>query len=414
MKNTKYSIQLLTAVFSALFMFISANSIAATTPILEECLIRTDIEPNITFKNFRPVSAISLEDENTVVWDNMDAAMIQDGNIAVASLEAFQVSEVLDIKSFYADIPKGATIHGVQIRFTGASTHSQHLKENIIQFYLNENPIGINMAGNSNILNPWKEELHSWNYGHQFSDWGIEWTRDLLTDPELSIRLEVENTSDEIIEAFLDKVEIIVHYTPLYTLCSHDCVVFYNDPVDNATEYIWDIPAGVKFLNNDPGHSVVNLDFSNADMGILNLGLKIVANGDTLDCNRSVLHDICEPASIGDFIWFDENFDGHQDEGELGISGINVSIFNPYGEIVGTTTSNTNGFYQFEDLEKGFFYIELEAEGYITSPKGIGNEDEDSDLMSNFLTEVFYLHGGDSIVNKDLGLFDEGSITGLV
>ncbi|MBW2195701.1 MAG: hypothetical protein JRF37_09080 [Deltaproteobacteria bacterium] len=41
------------------------------------------------------------------------------------------------------------------------------------------------------------------------------------------------------------------------------------------------------------------------------------------------------PATIGDFVWNDENNDGIQDSGELGLSGVTVELFNSVGNSIG-------------------------------------------------------------------------------
>ena len=63
--------------------------------------------------------------------------------------------------------------------------------------------------------------------------------------------------------------------------------------------------------------------------------------------------------SVGDKVWVDENGNGRQDEGEPGIPGVVLDIFDPNGEKIGTTTTDKNGNYTFENLpvlEEGEFY----------------------------------------------------------
>lgn len=69
--------------------------------------------------------------------------------------------------------------------------------------------------------------------------------------------------------------------------------------------------------------------------------------------------------SVGDYVWFDENKDGLQDEGEPGIPGVVLVITdeegNPvtdvYGKPVGPTTTDENGKYSFDDLPINNRYI---------------------------------------------------------
>ncbi len=411
-----YTIQnnLLPALVGILFLFFAVN-LAANSPILsDDCYIRADIEPDQQERGFRAVS-VSQSDLDLADWSNIDAATSTDFDITVVSLEGHQQSEVIQFSSFYADIQEGSTIHGVQLRLSGSSTHWGLIKESSIQFYLGDQAIGTNLAGKSNIAHPWKEEASTWEYGYVFSDWGIDWTPEILASKELSVKIQLENEDDqEFIEAYIDNIEIVVHYTELYTLCSHACVVLYNDEVPGATQYIWDVPEGVKFLNNDPEHRVVNLDFSNAADGVLDVGLKIVVGTDTLDCSRQVYHTICTDASVGDLVWFDENFDGVQADTEMGIPNVSMTLFNPYSEEISTLQTGADGSYRFEDIPRGFYFIRVHSEGFVVSPKNVADPDLDSDLLASLETDVFYLDGGDSIVNLDFGLFDEGSIAGTL
>lgn len=409
--NKNNSVFTLVGVFVLLFAIqLSANN--PTT--VDDCYIRADIEPDQQERAFRSVSAYQTE-EGLAPWTNLSATNSSDSDIAQLTLAPNAVSETAIFNSFYADIQEGSTIHGIQLKITGFGTHSGMIEEENIRFYYDGQPIGTNLAGKSNIANPWKTASSSWDYGFEFSDWGIDWTREMLRSDLLSVRVQLSNSDDEeIIEAYIDNIEIVVHYTELYTLCSHACVVLYNDEVVNADKYIWDVPEGVKFLNNDPEHNVVNLDFSNSAAGILDVNLGIVVGTDTTYCSRQVYHTICTDASVGDFVWFDENFDGIQDDDEVGLGGIPITLWNPYAEEIESTTTAADGSYVFNDVPKGFYYLSLDGSGFVVSPSDGGDEDLDSDLLSNFETAIFYLDGGDSIVNYDFGLFDEGSIEGIV
>ena len=47
------------------------------------------------------------------------------------------------------------------------------------------------------------------------------------------------------------------------------------------------------------------------------------------------------PASIGDYVWFDEDNDGQQEAGEAGINGVIVNLYTSDGTFVATTTTAT-------------------------------------------------------------------------
>ena len=55
--------------------------------------------------------------------------------------------------------------------------------------------------------------------------------------------------------------------------------------------------------------------------------------------------------SIGDYVWIDADKDGVQDEGELPVAGVEVTLLAADGEtVIATTTTDENGYYVFTDL----------------------------------------------------------------
>lgn len=90
----------------------------------------------------------------------------------------------------------------------------------------------------------------------------------------------------------------------------------------------------------------------------------------------------CDPASLGDTIWLDSNQNGLQDPGETGIEGVTVNLLNSTDHIIASTTTITNGFYHFSNLEEGQYRIEvIPPNGYTITSQDIGTDDTiDSDI----------------------------------
>ncbi len=56
---------------------------------------------------------------------------------------------------------------------------------------------------------------------------------------------------------------------------------------------------------------------------------------------------------LGDYIWYDNNEDGTQDSDESGVEGVKITL----NETNATTTTDSNGKYEFCGLENGdYFY----------------------------------------------------------
>ena len=54
------------------------------------------------------------------------------------------------------------------------------------------------------------------------------------------------------------------------------------------------------------------------------------------------------PGVIGDYLWFDGNLNGIQDEGETPISGVTVSLYDASGTVLAQTTTSENGRFEFD------------------------------------------------------------------
>lgn len=59
---------------------------------------------------------------------------------------------------------------------------------------------------------------------------------------------------------------------------------------------------------------------------------------------------ISAPVSIGDYVWYDANDNGRQDDGEVPAAGIHVALTDADGALVAETDTNAQGYYWFTDL----------------------------------------------------------------
>ena len=83
--------------------------------------------------------------------------------------------------------------------------------------------------------------------------------------------------------------------------------------------------------------------------------------------NMSVDLGLVPPAgtnSLGNLVWYDANNDGLQ-TGELGMSGLLVTLFNGSGTAIATTVTNENGEYLFSGLADGTYSV-----GFTNLPAG--------------------------------------------
>lgn len=81
---------------------------------------------------------------------------------------------------------------------------------------------------------------------------------------------------------------------------------------------------------------------------------------------------------IGDYVWLDKDRDGLQDEGEPGIYGVALNLFDAAGNLIASTTTDTAGYYQFEGLCFGDYTVEIDETtvpaGYFPTTSLVGDD----------------------------------------
>ena len=87
------------------------------------------------------------------------------------------------------------------------------------------------------------------------------------------------------------------------------------------------------------------------------------------------------PASVGNYVWLDENSDGLQDVGEPGLAGVRVMLKDAIGSVVSNRITDERGGYMFDRLDPGRYTVEIDES---TLPVGVTQTDnpilEGSDL----------------------------------
>lgn len=125
----------------------------------------------------------------------------------------------------------------------------------------------------------------------------------------------------------------------------------------------------------------------------------------------------CEPeqpkASIGDRVWLDSNGDGLQGSDEAGVAGVTVKLLNKTGGEIGSTTTDSNGYYLFSNLTPDDYAIKVvKPVGYTFTTKDAGNNDaKDSDVdTGSGQTVSTQLTAGENDLSWDAGLFKKASV----
>jgi hypothetical protein len=118
-------------------------------------------------------------------------------------------------------------------------------------------------------------------------------------------------------------------------------------------------------------------------------------------------------ASLGDYVWLDENADGFQDSSEPGVSNVTVILWRDQAGIpiqrLASNQTDATGFYVFVDLDPNLDYRVqfIRPAGYeFTIPNNVpGNDGEDSDAHPvNGFSDVVELDAGEHDPTIDAGL----------
>jgi uncharacterized repeat protein (TIGR01451 family) len=136
-----------------------------------------------------------------------------------------------------------------------------------------------------------------------------------------------------------------------------------------------------------------------------------------------------QAASIGNFVWYDQNANGIQDVGEPGIAGVTVQLLDSSGAPVdtdpvtagvqSTTTTNASGLYSFTGLTPGAYKLQFSMPaGYdlVSPPSAAGsNAANDSDIdRATRQTPVTNLVSGESDPTWDAGFYHSAKLGNYV
>jgi SdrD B-like domain/PKD domain len=141
-------------------------------------------------------------------------------------------------------------------------------------------------------------------------------------------------------------------------------------------------------------------------------------DGDGTNGNLTVDFGLTGTAKLGNFVWQDQNRNGIQDAGEVGIANAVVTLTYPDGTLLNTTTSGT-GAYSFNNLQPGTYNVKFTTPvGYtatlanVTTAGATDLNDSDPNATGNVTGIV--LNAGDNNQTVDAGFYPPLNIFGNV
>ena len=111
-------------------------------------------------------------------------------------------------------------------------------------------------------------------------------------------------------------------------------------------------------------------------------------------------------ASLGDFVWLDQDGDGLQDVSEPGIANVTVQLYNGSGALMAITTTDADGLYTFNNLTPGDYSVTfILPAGYDFTGQDLGDDALDSDANpATGATIITNLVAGENDTSWDAGM----------
>ncbi len=182
------------------------------------------------------------------------------------------------------------------------------------------------------------------------------------------------------------QVALVVNGVPQAIFATTDSNGYYlfDDLLPNNTYSVqFSVPLDYIVTTQNVGDDTTDSDINAAGTGIANTS--IMYSGDQ---NRTLDAGLFQYAALGNRVWIDANGNGIQDAGEDdNVSGVSVELFNVSGVSQGTDTTDANGFYHFDSLRPGSYYVVFDQTtlptGYVFTQRNTGGDNNyDSDVIS--------------------------------
>lgn len=174
------------------------------------------------------------------------------------------------------------------------------------------------------------------------------------------------------------------------------------------------VPVGLVFTEQTAGSNLAIDSDPNSITGITDV-ITLTAGEVDLSVDAGLKQPIL--ATVGDYVWFDEDMDGLQDNSENGVPGVLSILYNTGtnlikgdsdDEIIGSAITNGSGFYQITNIPPATnYYIVFQntpSSTWTTQNSGGGNAANESKSNTLGVTTVFGVAAGGYFKDFDGGL----------
>ena len=200
---------------------------------------------------------------------------------------------------------------------------------------------------------------------------------------------------------------------PAVIACIGDTGIHFNPQISPSGVYTYLWTPGDGSLNDATVlNPVINISSTIAKQ--YSLEVTNSASGCTSTATTTVTGNSCPVlATVGDFIWFDNNGDGVQDSGEPGVSSMLVKLYNSAGINTATSVTDANGFYSFANVQPdtGYYVMFSKPVGYSFTLMNVGGVAATVNSKANGIgrSNNFTIPVGSTILNIDAGIVPTGA-----
>ncbi len=230
---------------------------------------------------------------------------------------------------------------------------------------------------------------------------GLEGVRVVLTDPGFDGILGT--TDDTTRDTFTDE-------NGNYSFGNLEPSLSYRITVDTTT-----LPAGVT--------NTIDPDGTTDSTAVVNLGATGndgVNDPDGLDNGINLgidfaYRDLTNPNTIGGTLWEDRDADGTLDAGEgIRFPRVTVVLYDANGNIVATTTTDSNGNYLFVGLPDGTYTVDVTDDANLLNGywHSLGDQSVGSDGTSKIDPYTLSVSNGQTITTVDFGYYRDPALVG--
>ncbi len=179
------------------------------------------------------------------------------------------------------------------------------------------------------------------------------------------------------------------------------------------------LPSGAQFANADANNNLNDLEDSDVNPETGLTPFFTVALGDVAYNWDAGVYVQPKGELVGN-VWVDSNNDGLQTDGESGVAGVAVNLYNMMQELITTSITNEEGIYLFSELASGDYEVVFtnipEGATYTQSNvNGNANDSTDSDIMNvnTGSAGIVTIGAGEAKDGPDAGLITPAGISGM-